>query len=330
MATLKELMALRAPNTSGVDTKAVIQAMGANPQSVTTVPTYAFGMNVGDAQKEAQSGAQAQSERMRSMESARDAAMRQDAQLFDMAMQAHSRYVAERNIALAQEADRREAEMHKVMLSKNEAERDKAKKELELLELKVTRAKEQESYTIPVPDPRNPGKFIDMNMSALEAVSPGATAKLLTKYGEQNKLTDTQKKLLTQINGFIAEGFSPETATGLANKDPTSLIKWATERAIEDVKRITSAKGPAGLPVEPDWGEAGSESAYRTQKTMEYLKPTLELSPDEWKLFVKKRFGVDLDAKKPQAVNNPNAPQRTIDRSNIDAFVDGFFGSSKK
>ena len=330
MATLKELMALRAPNTSGVDTKAVIQAMGANPQSVATVPTYAFGMNVGDAQKEAQSGAQAQSERMRSMESARDAAMRQDAQLFDMAMQAHSRYVAERNLALAQEADKREAEMHKVMLSKNEAERDKAKKELELLELKATRAKKQDEFLIPVPDPTNPGKWREIPVSVLEVSKPGGTVEFLKEYAKQGKMPEALKKQEAAINGFISEGFAAPTAVKLVNNDVLKVLEKATEWANDDVKRVTGVKDPLGQPVKPDWGDAGSETAYRTQKIMEYAKPLLGLDDDEWKLFAKRRFGVDLDAKKPQATNKPNAPQRTIDRSNIDAFVDGFFGTSKK
>lgn len=330
MATLKELMALRAPNTSGVDTKAVIQAMGANPQSVATVPTYAFGMNVADAQREAQAGAQAQSERMRSMESARDAAMRQDAQLFDMAMQAHSRYVAERNLALAQEAARREAEMHKVMLSKNEAERDMARKELELLELKATRAKKQDEFLIPVPDPTNPGKWREIPASVLEYWKPGSTVELLKELAKQGKIPEALKKRAASIDGFITEGFAEPTATKLVNNDVTEVLKYATDKAHDDVKRITGVKDQLGQPVKPDWGDAGSETAYRTQKIMEYAKPLLGLDDDEWKLFAKKRFGVDLDAKKPQATNNPNVSQKTIDRSNIDAFVDGFFGSSKK
>lgn len=149
---LEELAQMRAPNNSGVDARAVIQALGDTPNSLTVPPAYAFGMKVVDAQREGALVDDAQMRRYQQAENARDAAMKQDKQLFDIAVQANQMYMQERDQAIRQRVADAEASYKKALTDKNAKELERLELENAALADSIEREKNLDALTIEGPD----------------------------------------------------------------------------------------------------------------------------------------------------------------------------------
>ena len=239
---LAEIMQMRAPNQSGVDMQAVARALGGNPALVATPTTYAFGMNVADAQREAGLGQNAQEQRARQMQDMRDAAMKQDKQLFETAMQANQIYMQERNLALQEKVTQAEIEYKKAFTSKNQAEIERLALENDKLENDMIRELEIDRLSFTGPD----GQKIPLR------VLMGAGNKYLTEILTGQRVGTTAQERLAEKKAavYVQWGINPTDAFLLAN---TKLANtYANISKAMDANRQKIMKTEFGGP--PNWG----------------------------------------------------------------------------
>lgn len=254
---MEELAAMRAPNQSGVDTSAVIKALAGNPDVVATPTTYAYGMNVGDAQKEAQLGAQQQQQRELSLRDARNAAMQQDQQRFDMAMKAHAQYMAERNLAISERVAAAEIAYKNARMQGISAEIEAQRLANEKLMLDIEREKQMDALTIDMPDPANPGQTRKMPVRAFM----GAGGKNVLSYmtGANLNETATERTIRRKAEIYASKGIPQDDAYLLAASKPEltfQQISKAIDTAVKNSKPKygaanygTKGTGPDGKPI---------------------------------------------------------------------------------
>ena len=254
---MEELAAMRAPNQSGVDTSAVIKALAGNPDVVTTPTTYAYGMNVGDAQKEAQLGAQQQQQRESSLRDARNAAMQQDQQRFDMAMKAHAQYMAERNLAVSERVAAAEIAYKNAKMQGIPAELEAQRLANEKLMLDIEREKQMDALTIDIPDPANPGQTRKMPVRAF--IGAGGKNVLSYMTGANLNETATERTIRRKAEIYASKGIPQDDAYLLAASKPEltfQQISEAIDMAVKNSKPKygtanygTKGTGPDGKPI---------------------------------------------------------------------------------
>ena len=271
---IEELMNMRAPNQSGVDSQAVIRALAANPQVVATPTTYAYGMNVQDAQREGQLGTQAQQERMKSIQDTRDAAMQQDAMRYDMAMKAHQQYMAERNQRVSEMVAASEMKYRQALMDKNQAEIDNAKLANEKLMLDIEREKELDNLNLDVPDPANPGKTLKMPVRAFM----GAGGRNILSYmtGMTGNETGTERTIANRAKIYTSKGINEDDAYLLAASKPEATfqqISKAMDLAVKNKKNSLTGKADFGSKGTDSTGKVipKTEDDYRTELYGQYI-----------------------------------------------------------
>ena len=261
---LAEIMQMRAPNQSGVDMQAVARALGGNPALVATPTTYAFGMNVADAQKEAGLGQNAQEQRARQMQDMRDAAMKQDKQLFETAMQANQIYMQERNLALHEKVTQAEIEYKKALTSKNQAEIERLALENDKLENDMIRELELDHLTITGKD----GKTYPLR----PFLKSGSNTALEYITGNQAGGTPTDRRTAQIAQIYAKRGVNPDDAILLA----TSNMPQVYARIAKAVDMQKKAKKPE-FGGTPNWGSKKGVDA--TGKEI-----TIPVTESEWEL----------------------------------------------
>lgn len=254
---VEELTAMRAPNQSGVDTSAVIKALAGNPDVVATPTIYAYGMNVGDAQKEAQLGAQQQQQRELSLRDARNAAMQQDQQRFDMAMKAHAQYMAERNLAVSERVAAAEIAYKNAKMQGIPAELEAQRLANEKLMLDIEREKQMDALTIDIPDPANPGQTRKMPVRAF--IGAGGKNVLSYMTGANLNETATERTIRRKAEIYASKGIPQDDAYLLAASKPEltfQQISEAIDMAVKNSKPKygtanygTKGTGPDGKPI---------------------------------------------------------------------------------
>lgn len=254
---VEELASMRAPNQSGVDTSAVLKALAGNPDVVETPTTYAYGMNVGDAQKEAQLGAQAQQQRQAAVQDTRNAAMQQDQQLFDMAMKANAQYMAERNLAVSERVAAAEIAYKNAKMQGIPAELEAQRLANEKLMLDIEREKQMDALTIDIPDPANPGQTRKMPVRAFM----GAGGKNVLSYmtGANLNETATERNIRKKAEIYASKGIPQDDAYLLAASKPEltfQQISKSIDTAVKNSKPKygtanygTKGTGPDGKPI---------------------------------------------------------------------------------
>lgn len=211
---IEELASMRVPNQSGVDTSAVLRALAGNPEAASVPTTYAYGMNVQDAQREAQLGFQQGQQRESSIRDARNAAMQQDAQQFDMAMKAHNQFLEERNLAIRERVAAAEIAAKRAVLSGIPLEMERTRLQNETLQREIERERLMDSITIDVPDPANPGKTRAMPARIFSGQGGKALLGYLTGTNPNETATERQARRTTDI--FKRQGFSDDGAALMA------------------------------------------------------------------------------------------------------------------
>ena len=254
---VEELASMRAPNQSGVDTSAVLKALAGNPDVIETPTTYAYGMNVGDAQKEAQLGAQAQQQRQAAVQDTRNAAMQQDQQLFDMAMKANAQYMAERNLAVSERVAAAEIAYKNAKMQGIPAELEAQRLANEKLMLDIEREKQMDALTIDIPDPANPEQTRKMPVRAFM----GAGGKNVLSYmtGTNLNETATERNIRKKAEIYVSKGIPQDDAYLLAASKPEltfQQISKAIDMAVKNSKPKhgtanygTKGTGPDGKPI---------------------------------------------------------------------------------
>lgn len=276
MATPKrvdELAAMRAPNMSGVDTTAVLKALAGNPKMVSTPTTYAYGMNVEDAQREAQLGNQYQQQREASLRDARNAAVQQDQQRFEQAMKANAQYMAERNLTISERVSAAEIAYKKAMMAGIPADIEARKLANEKLALDIEREKEMDALRIAIPDPANPGKSQVIPARAFM----GAGGKNILSYltGKGTNETSTERLIRKKAETYAGKGIDQDDAFLLASSKPDATfqqISKAIDLAVKNKKpRIGQPNygikgvGKDGKPI------AKTEDDYRAELYNQYI-----------------------------------------------------------
>lgn len=261
---LAEIMQMRAPNQSGVDMQAVARALGGNPALVATPTTYAFGMNVADAQREASLGQSAQEQRARQLQDMRDAAMKQDKQLFDTAIQANQLYIQERNLALQEKVNQAEIEYKRALTSKSQAEIDRLALENDKLENDMIRELELDHLTVTGKD----GKTYPLR----PFLKSGSKVALEYITGNQMGSTPTDRRTAQLAQIYAKRGVNPDDAILLA----TSNMPQVYARIAKAVDMQKKAKKPE-FGGTPNWGSKKGFDA--TGKEI-----TIPVTESEWEL----------------------------------------------
>ena len=254
---IEELASMRAPNQSGVDASAVIKALAGNPDTATTPTTYAYGMNVEDAQREGQLGAQNQARREDALQDARNAAMQQDQQRFDMAMKAHAQYMAERNLAVSERVAAAEIALKNARMKGIPAELEAQRLANEKLMLDIEREKQMDELTIDIPDPANPGQVKKMPVRAFMGAGGRNILSFLT--GKTLNETATERNIRRKSEIYAAKGMPQDDAYLLAASKPEltfQQISKAIDTSLKNMKPKfgqpnygTKGTGPDGKPI---------------------------------------------------------------------------------
>lgn len=249
---VEELASMRAPNQSGVDTSAVLKALAGNPDVVETPTTYAYGMNVGDAQKEAQLGAQAQQQRQAAVQDTRNAAMQQDQQLFDMAMKANAQYMAERDQAVRERVAAAEIAYKNAKMQGIPAELEAQRLANEKLMLDIEREKQMDALTIDIPDPANPGQTRKMPVRAFM----GAGGKNVLSYmtGANLNETATERTIRKKAEIYASKGIPQDDAYLLAASKPELTFSQISRSIEASVKN----RQPKNSWEKPNYGSKGT------------------------------------------------------------------------
>lgn len=238
---VEELASMRAPNQSGVDASAVIKALSGNPDIVATPTTYAYGMKVSDAQKEAQLGAQNQARRESALQDARNAAMEQDRQQFDMAMKAHSQYMAERNLALSERVANAEIALKNARMRGIPDEIKRVQLDNEKLMLDIEREKEMDALTFDIPTPGDPTKTTKVPARVLLSSGGRNVLNLLT--GRTGNETGTERTIKNKAQIYTSKGINPEDAYLLAASKPETSFGQISKR-LQDSEKARAPKYP--------------------------------------------------------------------------------------
>lgn len=245
---VEELASMRAPNQSGVDSSAVIRALAGNPEVVGTPTTYAYGMKVEDAQREAQLGAQNQARRESAIQDARNAAMEQDRQQFDMAMKAHAQYMAERNLAVSERVAAAEIALKNARMKGIPDEIRRVQLDNEKLMLDIEREKEMDALTFDVPSPGDPSKTVKVPARVLLSTGGRNVLNLLT--GRSGNETGTERTIKNKAQIYTSKGINPEDAYLLAASKPETSFGQISKRLQDSEK----ARAPKILGQKPNYG----------------------------------------------------------------------------
>lgn len=279
---VEELASMRAPNQSGVDTSAVLKALAGNPDVVETPTTYAYGMNVGDAQKEAQLGAQAQQQRQAAVQDTRNAAMQQDQQLFDMAMKANAQYMAERDQAVRERVAAAEIAYKNAQMQGIPMELEARRLANEKLMLDIEREKEMDALTIDIPDSANPGK----SRKIPARVFMGAGGKNILSYltGANLNETGSERTIRKKAEVYVTKGIPQDDAFLLAASKPEATFQQINKAIDLAVKNSANDLIPGG---KPDFGTKGTdpdgkpipktEEEFRREKYSQYVDTYLPM-----------------------------------------------------
>lgn len=277
MATVQELMALRAPDSSGVDPKALVQALSAAGQAGTP-QTYAYGMRPDEVARETTATAQMQQQRYAQVMEAAKMAMDRDTQLFSNAMKAHDAYIQERNTALRSaslDLERRALEAKEKMLPH---QLEAAKREAEMLGLKAEAMKNLDSLEVDIPNPDagKPAVGPDGNPLLDEAGQPvlqGATRRIPaltgqvmgldvnTLMGLKPKKTAQEQKFEQALNMYKQMGFDEQDSFMLSqfnmgkvgealNKNVETALKNAQDPLnLEGYGQVQEGVDKKGRPI---------------------------------------------------------------------------------
>lgn len=231
-----ELAAMRAPNTSGVNTAAVLKALAGNPDLVRTPPTYAYGMNVEDAQREGQLGAQNQQQREASLRDTRNTAIAQDQQSFDIAMKAHAQYMAERNQAVQERVAAAEIALKQARMAGIPAEIEARKLANAKLLHEIEYEKQLDDLKITLPDAANPGQTIQLPARVVMSTGGKNLAQFLSGVNPNETASERAAREKTRI--YIERGLSPNGAYLMGNTNlgqtTFSLMNKAAEAQLKN------------------------------------------------------------------------------------------------
>lgn len=251
---LEELMALTAPNTSGVDARAVIPALAQSGLKHAT--TYAYGMGVQDAQREGQLGMQNLQNLRDTISNAANRAMTQDMQLKEQAAQAHRMLMSEKDLAFRQQAhadsmdiarknlqlnldkfqyqktveDQRLAMESKANELKNKAaqlDMEKGQVELGLLKDRADAFNTIKDMKLPVQ--LADGSTQDMSVMQMSAIGMDVNKALGSSVDPKIKSYNANR------NKYLSMGISPNSATLLAGMDIPKAVMTLNKNITADI-----------------------------------------------------------------------------------------------
>lgn len=266
---IEELASMRAPNQSGVDASAVIKALAGNPDTVATPTTYAYGMNVEDAQREGQLGAQNQARREDALQDARNAAMQQDQQRFDMAMKAHAQYMAERNLAVSERVAAAEIALKNARMRGIPDEIRRVQLDNEKLMLDIEREKYLDGLNIDIPDPLDSTKV--KSVPARVIMSSGGRNLLYALNGRVPGESQSSREFKTLTQNYLKQGFTPEGAASLATTDTSRVFHQIITEIDDEVKQRT----PKQLGLKANYGSRKDASGKDVPITLDEFKKQL-------------------------------------------------------
>lgn len=251
---LAELMALTAPNISGVDARAVIPALAAS--GLTPATTYSYGMGVNEVAKESQLGMQHLDAMRNTVDTAANRALSQDAQLKEQAARAHSMLMSEKSHALQQQVHADNVRMaernYQLNLDKFEYQKliegerfamDKKAKELEIEAAKYEKEKSQLNLQLLRDRVGAWQKFKDAEVPV--TLSDGSTQKM--RIGTLSAMGVDLKDVLASSKDpkmqayaanrqkYLAMGVSPNSATYLAGMDLPKILTDLDKNIITDI-----------------------------------------------------------------------------------------------
>lgn len=320
---LEELMALRSPNTSGADTKAVLQALAANPNIIATPTTYAYGMNVEDAQREGQIGAQNQQRREASIQDARNAAIQQEQNQFDMAMKAHQLYLAERNQAVSEKVAAAELAYKNAMMQGIPAEIEARKLANEKLMLEIEREKQMDSLMVTIPDPANPGKTKQMPARAF--MGAGGKNILSAITGNPANETGAERLIRTRTEIYVRRGIPPEDAFLLASANPNLTFHQISKAIAQDIRNSKDQLG------RPNFGSKKLPDGTLVKRSLDdYRAELYSLYIDQYLPMLSSETREKLKMWGPGALGlldssiEPNSSQSGLSQESMDALIQGF------
>lgn len=333
---LAELMALTAPNTSGVDARAVIPALAAS--GLTPATTYSYGMGVNEVAKESQLGMQHLDAMRNTVDTAANRALSQDAQLKEQAARAHSMLMSEKSHALQQQVHADNMRMAERNFQFNldkfeyqklvEGERlamDKKARELEMEATKYAAQKSQLELTLLQDRVDTWGKL--KNMTIPVTLSDGSTKNMsvgvLTAMGVNLKDVLPSSKdpemqaYAANRQKYLKMGISPNSATYLAHMDLPKILTDIDKNLTTDINN--KAKNVM------------TDNAFGTYETMENGKKVVKAhTAESYRTARMSQILTSLFADLPQAdrdimiqrLTSQIGPQPSEQDRNIEALAD--------
>lgn len=235
------LMGLRAPAPGGLDTQKVLQALAGAAAQGSPNTSWGYGMRVEDAQREGGLSAQHRREQNAQVQQAVGNALTQDQQLYTRAMQAHEQVLAERRLALSEEAHAVEMQYKRAKLAQLPLELEAAKAQAELVASKAATAKRMSELTVPV---SIGGKEVSMPLDVFSSLHPSQLA--IMGYSTNPKMQAFQQAYQNNIQ----KGFSPDGAYTLSRDPNMAATMLNVSRLVEQSK-----KNKKGLTGKPDFGQ---------------------------------------------------------------------------
>ena len=288
---IEELASMRAPNQSGVDASAVIKALAGNPDTVATPTTYAYGMNVEDAQREGQLGAQNQARREDALQDARNAAIQQDQQRFDMAMKAHAQYMAERNLAVSERVAAAEIALKNARMKGIPDEIRRVQLENQKLLGDIEREKRIDDLYYDIPSPTDPTKTTRVPARVL--MTTGGRYLMAALQGNIPGESNSARETRIMAQGYMSQGFSPEDSMQLATTNTAAVIRDTLNAIDDEIKQ----KKPRNSWEQPNYGtkkDANGKDVpittdeYRQSRYADLIRGSLggRLSPEGLQKFI--------------------------------------------
>lgn len=323
---VEELASMRAPNQSGVDSSAVIRALAGNPEVVGTPTTYAYGMKVEDAQKEAQLGAQNQARRESAIQDARNAAMEQDRQQFDMAMKAHAQYMAERNLALSERVANAEIALKNARMRGIPDEIRRVQLENQKLLGDIEREKRIDDLYYDIPSPTDPTKTTRVPARVL--MTTGGRYLMAALQGNIPGESNSAKENRIMAQGYMRQGFSPEDSMQLALTDTTAVIRNALNTIDDEIKRMKPRNSWENADYgtkEDDYGNEVPITAdeYKQSRYAQLIRGSLggRISPEGLQKFIDLGYGAGLSRAKQQESSTSTSTIGGLSQESIDAIT---------
>lgn len=329
----EELMALTAPNTSGVDARAVIPALAQTGLQHAT--TYAYGMGVQDAQREGQLGMQNLQNLRDTVSDAANRAMTQDMQLKEQAAQAHRMLMSEKDLAFRQQAHADsmamaqknfQLNMDKFQYQKtvegqrmameqkaNELKMEADQLDVEKNRLEIGLLKDRADAFNAIKDVKLPVQLADgstKDMSVMQMTAIGMDVNKALGNSTDPKI----KSYNANRNNYISMGISPNSATLLAGMNINKTVMELEKNITADINAKSKnlmADSPFGQYEITENGQTvlkeHTAESYRTLRMEQGLRMLFADLPEADREIMVKRTLSEISPKPSEAEAAINA-----------------------